>query len=458
MTRRKILRRNLPQVAIVGRPNVGKSTLFNRLTGTQKAVVHDKPGMTRDLNYMDAEWEGHHFILIDTGGYELETENEIYRQMREQTLLAIEQADVIIFLTNLNEPGNAVDDDVMTRLRRSGKPMILAVNKCDSRPKREEAIIEFSRHGADQLIGVSALHGNGTGDLLDAVIELLPQVDENEEEEKDIRLAVVGRPNVGKSTLVNKILGYERSIATNVPGTTRDAVDTTFERNGQQYTIIDTAGLRRRGKIEKGPEKLSALASRMSMQQCDVALLLIDAVDGLIDQDAHVAGYAVEAGCAVIIVVNKWDAIEKDGKTAEEFTKELRYQWGFLKDAPVIFVSALTGQRVEKIFDIIGQVYEEYTREIPTTELNNWLNAATTHLSPPVRSGRQLKIKYVTQTGNRPPSFTFFVNDPKLVHFSYERYLLNQLRKKFGFTGVPVRFRYRQKADDSFRKGFQPPR
>lgn len=451
---RQIVRKKLPLVAIVGRPNVGKSTMFNRLTGSRKAVVHEKPGMTRDLNYLEAEWEGKSFILIDTGGYELETENEIYRQMREQTLIAVDQADVIIFLTNLNEPNNAVDDEVMRRLRRSGKPVVLAINKADSKARREEAIAEFAGYGSKYMVGVSALHGNGTGDLLDMVVELLPDMsDDDEEQDLGIRLAVVGRPNVGKSTLVNKILGYERSIASDIPGTTRDAVDTTFERNEQRYTIIDTAGIRRRGKIEKGPEKLSALASRMSMQQCDVALLLVDAIDGITEQDAHVAGFAVDAGCAVIIVVNKWDAVEKTHRSVDEFTRDLKDEWGFLKDAPVLFISALTGQRVEKLFDLIAQVFSEYTREIGTSELNVWLAQATTYLSPPVRSGRQLKIKYVTQTGNRPPSFTFFVNDPDLVHFSYERFLLNQLRKKFGFTGVPVRFRYRQKSEDAPRKG-----
>lgn len=451
---KQIIRKKLPMVAIVGRPNVGKSTLFNRLTGTRKAVVHEKPGMTRDLNYMDAEWEGREFILVDTGGYELETENEIYRQMREQTLLAIEQADVIIFLTNVNEPNNAVDDEVMRMLRRSGTPVVLAVNKCDSKARRDEAIIEFSSYGAEHFVGVSSLHGNGTGDLLDIIVELLPELSDEEAVETGIRLAVVGRPNVGKSTLVNKILGFERSIATAIPGTTRDAVDTTFDREGQRYTIIDTAGIRRRGKIEKGPEKLSTLASRMSMQQCDVALLLIDAADGIAEQDAHVAGLAVDAGCAVIIVVNKWDAFEdKTHKSVDEFTLDLRDAWGFLKDAPVIFVSALTGQRVEKLFDLISQVWGEYTREIGTTELNKWLERTTARLSPPVRSGRQLKIKYVTQTGSRPPTFTLFVNDPDLVHFSYERYLLNQLRSEYSFTGVPVRLRFRQKAEDAPRKG-----
>lgn len=449
-----IIRKKLPLVAIVGRPNVGKSTLFNRLTESRKAVVHDQPGMTRDLNYLEAEWEGRGFIVIDTGGYELETQNEIYRQMREQTMLAIEQADVIVFLVNLHEPHNAVDDEVMRILRRTSKPVILTVNKCDTRKRRDEAVIDFSGFGAQHFVGISALHGNGTGDLLDVVVELLPPLDDDEETDPGIRLAVVGRPNVGKSTLVNKILGFERSIASDIPGTTRDAVDTVFDHNGQRYTIIDTAGIRRRGKIEKGPEKLSALASRVSLQQCDVALLLVDAIDGITEQDAHVAGFAVDAGCAVIIIVNKWDGItDKTHKSVKEFTQELRDEWGFLKDAPVLFISALTGQRVHKIFDLVQHVFEEYSREIPTTELNTWLGQATTHLSPPVRSGKQLKIKYATQTGRRPPTFTLFVNDPQLVHFSYERYLLNQLRKKFGFTGIPIRLKYRQKSDDAPRKG-----
>ena len=441
-------------MAIVGRPNVGKSTLFNRITGTRKAVVHDMPGMTRDRNYLRAEWEGREFILIDTGGYEIDTKEEIYRQMREQTLLAVEEADVLIFLGNLDEPNNLVDDEVLQKLRKSGKPLLIAVNKCDTRARRDEAVAEFSRFGTNNIIGVSALHGNGTGELLDAIIERLPDEREDAEDESGIRISVVGRPNVGKSTLVNRILGFERTIANPLPGTTRDAIDTTFERNGQTYTIIDTAGIRRRGKIKVGPEKLSALASRISLEKCDIALLLVDAVDGLTDQDAHVAGFAVDAGCACIIVVNKWDAyVDKNHKSADEFAQEIKDQWGFLKDSPVIFISALTGQRVEKIFDMIAKLYEEYTREIDTPTLNNWLQKTTGKLSPPVRSGKQLKIKYATQTGQRPPTFSFFVNDPSLVHFSYERYLLNQLREEFGFTGVPLKLRFRMKAEFSQRKG-----
>lgn len=444
-----VLRRNIPLVAIIGRPNVGKSTLFNRLTGTRKAVVNEQPGMTRDRNYLQAEWQGREFMLIDTGGYETTIDVEIYRQMREQTLLAVDEADVIVFLTNVNESSNPIDEEILQHLRKSSKPVILAVNKCDNAEAKNYAIYEYSRYGLTPLVPISALHGNGTGELLDHVVEFLPENDETIEEDLGIRIAVVGRPNVGKSTLVNKILGFERTIANAMPGTTRDSIDTTFQRGDQIYTIIDTAGLRRRGKIERGPEKISALVARRSMERCDIALLLIDADEGITDQDAHVAGYAVDAGCACIIVVNKWDAVEKDHKTADEFTQKLRYEWGFLKDSPVIYISAKTGQRVDKLFSVIETLYEEYTREISTSQVNNFIKKATTKLSPPVRSGRQLKIKYGTQTGIRPPTFTFFVNDPALIHFSYERFLLNQLREEFGFTGTPLRIRFKQKASEN---------
>ncbi|MGI8905573.1 MAG: ribosome biogenesis GTPase Der [Candidatus Sumerlaeaceae bacterium] len=452
---RKLLRRNLPLVAVVGRPNVGKSTLFNRLTGKHKAVVHDTPGLTRDRNYLAAEWEGRDFMMIDTGGYEIEDEAEIYRQMREQLLLAVEEAHVIILLTDLTEPDNPVDDEVMQKLRKSGKPVILAVNKCDTRQRRDQAALEFARFGAGTLVGVSALHGSGTDELLDAVLEKLPPPPAEGDDSSDgIRIAVVGKPNVGKSTLVNKILGYERVIANPLPGTTRDSIDTTFERDGQIYTLIDTAGIRRRGKVERGVEKLSVLSSMISMEQCDVALILIDAIAGLTEQDAHVAGHAVDSGCAVVLVVNKWDAYaDKTHKSVDEFTQQLRDEWGFLKDAPVIFISALTGQRVEKLFDVINELYAQYTKEIETTKLNDWLQRTVKHVSPPVRSGKQLKIKYGTQTGTKPPTFAFFVNDPKLVHFSYKRYLLNQLRREFGFSGVPVKFRFRQKAEAAPKRG-----
>lgn len=445
-----ILRRHLPIVAIVGRPNVGKSTLFNRITGHKKAVVHDTPGLTRDRNYLAAEWEGREFLLVDTGGYELDTREPIYKQMREQTMMAIDEADAIIFLVNLDEPNNPTDDDIMTLLRKTDKPVLLTVNKTDNRERRNLAAIEFARFGFDHVYGVSALHGIGTDELLDGLLENLPEQSDDAEQVEGTRIAVVGRQNVGKSTLVNRILGFERTIANPIAGTTRDAIDTTFMRNDKIYTLIDTAGIRRRGKVEKGVEKLSVLASIMSLERCDIAMILIDAEHGLTEQDAHVAGYAVDAGCGCVLVVNKWDAVaDKETNTASDFIKNLRYELGFIKHVPILTISAKTGQRVDKVFDIIDKVDEQYRREIETSTLNSFLKRATTHLSPPIRSGKQLKIKYVTQTGTRPPTFTFFVNDPKLIHFSYERYLANQMREEFGFEGVPIRLRFRQKAEDN---------
>ena len=447
---KQILNRHLPIVAIVGRPNVGKSTLFNRVTGHhRKAVVLDTPGITRDRNYHVAEWEGRHFLLIDTGGYEMDPSQPLLRQMREQTLMAVDEADVIILLTAVDEPMNPTDDDVMKILRRTRKPVFLAVNRCDNRDRRDLAAIEFARFGADQVYGISALHGNGTNELLDALVDALPEDRDAPLPEEGVRIAVVGRPNVGKSTLVNRILGFERTIASEIPGTTRDSVDTTFVRDGTTYTLIDTAGIRRRGKIQRGAEKLSAVSAMMSLERCDIAIIVIDATDGLTDQDAHVAGYAVDAGCGVILAVNKWDAIEKDDRTAGAFALGLRNELGFMRHAPVIQISALSGQRVEKLFDIVNKVYVEYTKEIDTSELNQFLKRATTRLSPPVHSGRQAKIKYITQTGVRPPTFTLFVNDPKLLHFSYQRYLSNQMREEYGFEGVPIRLRFRKKAEDS---------
>lgn len=442
------IRRNLPIVAIVGRPNVGKSTLFNRITGHHKAVVHDTPGLTRDRNYLIGEWEGRHFLLVDTGGYELSTDVPILNQMREQTMIAIDESDAIIFLANLDEPLNPTDDEIFHLLRRTSKPVLLAVNKSDNRDARMAAQSEFARFGVDRVFGVSALHGIGSDELLDELIKRLPpEPEDTGEDTSGTRIAVVGRQNVGKSTLVNKILGFERTIANPVAGTTRDAIDTTFDRGGKRYTLIDTAGIRRRGKVERGVEKLSVLASVLSLERCDIAVIVIDASQGLTEQDAHVAGYAVDAGCGCVLAVNKWDLVEKETGTAEQFARDLRDELGFLQYVPMMFISAKTGQRVEKLFSIIDDVDAQYRREIETGVLNDFLKAATQHLSPPVRSGRQLKIKYVTQTGSRPPTFAFFVNDPKLVHFSYKRYLTNQLRREFGFAGVPVRMRFHQKAE-----------
>lgn len=442
--------RKLPIVAIVGRPNVGKSTLFNKFVGVWKAAVHDTPGLTRDRNYSPAQWGGRDFLLVDTGGYEFSADEPLLRLMREQTLMAVGEADVIVFLADANDPLNPMDDEVVGLLRKTRKPVIFAINKVDNDRLEAAMYSDFGRFGGKGLFGLSAEHGRGTGDLLDEIVRRLPAADGGEpEEDAGIRVAVVGRPNVGKSTLVNRLLGFERSIASEIPGTTRDAVDTLFTRDGQRYTLIDTAGIRRRGKVKPGPEKLSVTASVMSMERCDIALIVIDASQGITEQDAHVAGYAEDAGCGCILVVNKWDALpEKDHRSSEEFKQDLRDELGFLKYAPVVFVSATTGQRVEKLFGMIQTVYGEYTREIETRLLNEFLKRATTYLSPPMRSGRQLKMKYVTQTGSMPPTFTFFVNDPKLIHFSYERFLLNQMRAQFGFEGVPLRIRYRKKSDD----------
>ncbi|MGB9691584.1 MAG: ribosome biogenesis GTPase Der [Candidatus Sumerlaeaceae bacterium] len=444
----EILHRHLPIVAIVGRPNVGKSTLFNRMTGRRKAVVLDTPGVTRDRNYHVAEWNGTRMLVVDTGGYESEPSHALSQAMREQTQLAIDEADVIIHVVDAEEPLNPTDHEIADLLRKAGKPVFCAVNKCDNEARRLSAVAEFAALGTE-VYPMSALHGLRIGELLDAVTAALPKRPQEQEAElsqhEGIRVAVVGRPNVGKSTLVNKILGFERVIASPVPGTTRDPVDTTFTYDGKVYTLIDTAGIRRRGKIERGCENLSVLAALMSLERCDVALLVVDATEGLTDQDAHVAGYAVDAGCGCIIVVNKWDAVEKDEKTAGAFVKALRAQWGFLKHAPVVHVSALTGLRVPRIFELVDKVFAEYTKRIDTNELNEWLQQSLARQSPPIHKGRQLKIKYVTQTGTRPPTVTFFVNDPELVYYSYERYLANRLRERFGFEGVPVRLRFREK-------------
>jgi len=446
--KREISGRHFPIVAIVGRPNVGKSTLFNRMTGRRKAVVLDTPGVTRDRNYHVAEWMGRRMLVVDTGGYESEPTHELSAAMREQTQLAIEEADVIVHVMDLDEPFNPTDLEIQELLRRAGKPVFVAVNKCDNEERRVGAVADFAPFGVD-IYPISALHGLRTGELLDAIIAVLPAPPEEEEAEaqarEGIRVAVVGRPNVGKSTLVNRILGYERVIASPVPGTTRDPVDTTFTVDDKVYTLIDTAGIRRRGRIQRGAENLSVLAALMSLERCDVALIVVDAAQGLTEQDAHVAGYAVDAGCGCIIVLNKWDEVEKDEKTAGAFVRTLRAEWGFLKYAPVVHVSALTGQRVHRLFELIDNVYEQYCRRIETSELNDWLRRALAHQSPPIQKGRQLKIKYVTQTRTCPPTFTLFVNDPELMHYSYERYLLNQLREAYGFEGVPLRLRLREK-------------
>jgi GTP-binding protein len=394
-----------------------------------------------------ANWEGRDLLIVDTGGYETDKDsNEIQRHMRDQMMMAVDESDVVVFLANVDEPGHPLDEEVLRHLRRSGRPLLLAVNKCDNNKVRLTAFAEFSDLGLP-VIPVSALHGIGTGELLEKASAHFPPPSDEPEQDLGTRIAVVGRPNVGKSSLVNQILGFTRSIASPVAGTTRDPIDTTFEREGRTYTIIDTAGIRRRGKIQQGVEKLTVVAAVQSLRRCEVALVLVDGSTGLTEQDAHVAGMAVDAGCAVIILINKWDLVPKDHRTHDQLVKLVHEEWGFLKYAPVLTVSALTGQRTDRLFEVIDQVAEDYRSELPTSRLNRTLQNAIKRLSPPRKGKRALKVKYVTQTGTCPPTITFFVNDPELVHFSYERYLANQLRAEFRLEGVPLRLEFRPKND-----------
>ena len=438
----------LPLLAIVGRPNVGKSTLFNRLAGRRKAIVSDRPGLTRDRNFERAEWRGREFMVVDTGGYEPEALDELRSAIREQTTLAIEEADAIILLVDVRDGLMAGDREIMDLLRRTDKPLFVAVNKCDKTREHQEAMA-FWEIGAQALHAISALKGHGVGDLMDAVLDrLAPPAAEPEEEEgeRPPRIAIVGRWNVGKSTLVNAILGEKRVIVGPTPGITRDAIDSRVVVNGKPYVIVDTAGIRRRGKIERGAEKLSVLRSVISMEQADAAVLLIDASEGLTIQDAHVAGQALEAGCATILAVNKWDLVKKDNSTAGAWAKALRAELGFLSYAPIVFISALVGQRVQRIFQLVDRILVEHRKRIETAEFNRWLAKTTASHTPPVKQGKTLRIKYGTQTGVAPPTFALFVNDPSAMHFSYQRYLINQLRETYGFEGTPIRLRLRKKS------------
>jgi small GTP-binding protein len=540
----EILHDRIPTVAIVGRPNVGKSTLFNRMVGRRKAVVLDEPGMTRDRNLEMTDWRGRSFAIVDTGGYETDAGNDIVKQMRAQSMIAMREADVIIFLTNVRDQIHPDDEDVANLLRRTRKPVMVAVNKCDN-PRFCQEAMTFYALGFEDLFTISALNGDGTGDLLDRVVEVLPPVEnEAERPEKGIRIAVIGKPNAGKSSLINAILGEERVIVSDVAGTTRDAIDTTFrirppkadevleedldeedaeiihseldesvveEINDEQgwhdedvddeegedaeeeegdtsdadgygeyvyqreideveklvaagatkkertsseqgerpntgiYTIVDTAGLRRRGKIQRGIEKLSAFSAQASLRRSDVALVMIDAAQGLTDQDAHVAGFAHDEKRACILLINKWDLLSKDNATHGTFIKHIRHEVGFLNYAPILMISAKTKQRVHQVLPLVDHVYEEFNKWIDTPTLNKWLDETLHMQSPPWRKGHQLRIKYVTQVAVRPPTFMFFVNNPRLVHFSYERFLQNRLRQAFGFEGCPLRIKFRAK-------------
>ncbi|MBR2484556.1 MAG: ribosome biogenesis GTPase Der [Oscillospiraceae bacterium] len=436
-----------PIIAIVGRPNVGKSMLFNKIIGKRLSIVEDTPGVTRDRIYGESDWNGRSFRLVDTGGIEPKTDNEILSFMREQAEIAIANADVIVLLTDGKVGVTAADYDVARMLQRSGKPIILGVNKMDSVGRVDPDFYEFYNLGLGDPIAVSAVHGHGTGDLLDACVEYFPEDDGEEEEEDRIQVALIGRPNVGKSSLTNRILGFERVIVSNVAGTTRDAIDSEFENEFGKYNFIDTAGMRKKSKVEDGIEKYSVLRSAMAIDRADVCLIMIDAQDGVTEQDTKVAGMAHEAGKACIIVVNKWDAIEKDDKTMDRMREDIRRDLGFMTYAPVVFISAMTGQRVDRLFELINYVNEQSGTRITTGQLNNVLEDAQTRVQPPTDKGRRLKIYYMTQVGVRPPHFVIFCNDKRLFHFSYQRYLENCIRNTFGLEGTPVKISIREKGE-----------
>ena len=436
-----------PVVAIVGRPNVGKSMLFNKLIGKRVSIVEDTPGVTRDRIYGETDWNGRKFTLIDTGGIEPRTDNEILSFMREQANIAISHADVIVFLTDIKTGLTASDQEVASMLLRSGKPIVLAVNKMDSVGRVDPDYYEFYNLGMGDPIAVSAVHGHGTGDLLDACVSYFPPEEEEEEEEEYLQVAIIGKPNVGKSSLTNRILGQQRTIVSNVAGTTRDAIDSYFENETGKYVFIDTAGMRKKSKVDESIERYSVLRSQMAIERADVCLILIDAQEGVTEQDTKVAGLAHEAGKACIIVVNKWDLIEKDGKTMDRMREEIYRDLSFMTYAPILFISAMTGQRVERLFELIQYVNNQASTRITTGMLNNVLADAQTRVQPPTDKGRRLKIYYMTQTGVKPPHFICFCNDARLFHFSYQRYLENQLRNVFGLEGTPVRLTIRQKGD-----------
>ncbi len=436
-----------PLVAIVGRPNVGKSMLFNKLTGKRLSIVEDTPGVTRDRLYAQAEWRGRTFDLVDTGGIEPGTDNQILSFMREQAEIAIAAATVIVFVCDIRTGMTAADQEVAGMLQRSRKPVVLAVNKVDSTGHTNPDIYEFYNLGLGDPYPVSAVHGHGTGDLLDACFEHFPPEYEEEAEDDVIKVAIIGKPNVGKSSLVNRILGQERVIVSDVAGTTRDAVDSYFEKDGQKYLIIDTAGMRKKSKVDDRVEKFSVLRATMAIERSDVCAIMINAQEGVTEQDTKVAGLAHDAGKACIIVVNKWDAIEKDGKTMQRMEEDVRRDLSYMTYAPVLFLSALTGQRVEKLFGLIDSVVNQAAMRIPTGVLNQVLADAQARVQPPTDKGKRLKIYYMTQIGVKPPHFVIFCNDAQLFHFSYRRYLENQIRATFGLTGTPVRITIRQKGD-----------
>lgn len=436
-----------PVVAIVGRPNVGKSTLFNKLVGARLSIVDDKPGVTRDRIYGDCEWLGHRFLLVDTGGIEPRADDVILSQMRAQANIAIATADVIVLVTDLRSGVVATDQDVANMLQKSGKPVILCVNKCDSVGAPDPEFYEFYNLGMGDPIAVSAVHGHGTGDLLDAVIAYFPPESEEEEDDDTIKVAVIGKPNVGKSSLINRISGQERAIVSDIAGTTRDATDTRIENQYGKFTFIDTAGIRRKSKVTDAIEKYSIIRARTAVERANVCVIMIDATEGFTEQDSKVAGIALDQGKGCIVVVNKWDAVEKDGNTMREYKEKLAVDFAFMKFAPFVFISAKTGQRVDRLFEQIAYVYAQSTMRISTGKLNEILGAATARVQPPTDKGKRLKIYYMTQASVCPPTFVFFVNNAQLFHFSYQRYLENQIREVFGLEGTPVRFIIRERGE-----------
>ena len=436
-----------PVVAVVGRPNVGKSTLFNKIIGKRLSIVDDTPGVTRDRIYGDSEWLGKRFMLVDTGGIEPDNGDVILSGMRSQAQLAIDTASVIIFVTDIKTGVTAADSDVAAMLQKSGKPVVLCVNKCDGIGEVPPEFYEFYNLGLGDPIAVSSVHGHGTGDLLDEVIAHIPECEFDNSDEEIINVAVIGKPNAGKSSLINNIAGEERSIVSDVAGTTRDAIDMRIQRDGTEYNFIDTAGLRRKSRVEDKIEKYSVIRAEMAVERADVCVIMIDGTEGFTEQDSKVAGLALEQGKACIIAVNKWDAVDKTGKTMDSMRKSLMKDFSFMPYAPIIFISAKTGQRVDRLFELIKYVYEQNCMRISTGMLNDLLADATARVQPPSDKGKRLKIYYMTQISVKPPTFVCFCNKAELFHFSYQRYLENQIRSTFGLEGTPVRFIIRERGE-----------
>ena len=442
-----------PIVAIVGRPNVGKSTLFNKIIGERRSIVEDTPGVTRDRIYGESEWNGRKFVLIDTGGIEPKTDNMILQKMREQAQIAIDTADAIIFMCDINAGLVADDRDIAIMLKKSGKPVVLCINKSDKVGEVDPAFYEFYELGFDKdPIAVSSIHGTGTGDLLDEVLSSIPPKEEAEEDDDVINVCVIGKPNAGKSSIINKILGSDRLIVSSMAGTTRDAIDTRFDNSYGKYNFIDTAGIRRQSKVEDRIEKFSVLRAHMAVERADVCLLVIDATEGVTDQDEKIAGIAHEAGKAVIIVVNKWDLPETEDKDTVKYSKKVYEALSYMTYAPIIYVSALTGQRIVKIFEQINYVFNQSKMRVSTGMLNDVLNEAITRVQPPSDKGRRLKVYYMTQVSVAPPTFVLFCNSAALFHFSYQRYIENCLRDTFGFKGTPIKLIIKQRSEEDETK------